>query len=32
MMEGLKKQAYDLYTERRPDSMEAQIDFMVDSI
>tara|TARA_R100001510_G_C7653476_1_gene211697 strand:- start:106 stop:1323 length:1218 start_codon:yes stop_codon:yes gene_type:complete len=31
-MEGLKKQAYDLYTERRPDSMEAQIDFMVDSI
>ena len=31
-MEGLKKQAYDLYTERRPDSMKAQIDFMVDSI
>ena len=31
-MEGLKKEAYDLYTENRPDSMEAQIDFMVDSI
>tara|TARA_R100000995_G_scaffold83004_2_gene57949 strand:+ start:465 stop:1688 length:1224 start_codon:yes stop_codon:yes gene_type:complete len=31
-MEGLKKQAYDLYTERRPDSMEAQVDFMVDSV
>lgn len=31
-MEGLKKQAYDLYTDYRPDSMKAQVDFMVDSI
>jgi hypothetical protein len=31
-LDGVKKQAYDLYTENRPDSMEAQVDFMVDSI
>ena len=31
-LDGLKRKAYELYTERRPDSMEAQVDFMVDSI
>ena len=31
-LDGVKKQAYSLYTENRPDSMKAQVDFMVDSI
>jgi hypothetical protein len=30
--DGLKRDAYELYTKDRPDSMEAQIDFMYDSI